>query len=320
MIGQTTVDVLCVGEMVIDFLPGEESGCYIRNAGGAPANVAIAVARNGLRSGFLGKVGDDDFGRFLISVLEENGVENVCKEMTKEAVTTMAFVTLHEGGERSFTFARKPGADMLLSPFEVRPELIDQYTVVHAGSCSLSRSPAAEATIRALKLGHEHRKLVSFDVNYRNLLWDNDEAAAIAAVKRILGYVDLLKISEEEVALFGGEAALPQLMRDNGITLVVETLGADGARCFLKDEVIEVEGRKAVAVDATGAGDAFWGGFLSCLLDQGVTDIASLTSRKIRLAMEYGNVAGWVCVQSKGAISSLPTKDQILKHLTARIS
>ena len=87
--------------MVIDFLPGEESGCYIRNAGGAPANVAIAVARNGLQSGFLGKVGDDDFGRFLVSVLEENGVENVCKTMTSEAVTTMAFVTLHEGGERT---------------------------------------------------------------------------------------------------------------------------------------------------------------------------------------------------------------------------
>ena len=314
------VDVLCVGEMVIDFLPGEESGCYIRNAGGAPANVAIAVARNGLQSGFLGKVGDDDFGRFLVSVLEENGVENVCKTMTSEAVTTMAFVTLHEGGERTFTFARKPGADMLLSPDEISPAIIDRCTVVHAGSCSLSRSPAAEATIRALELGHDRGKLVSFDVNYRNLLWDNDQAAAVTAVKRILGYVDLLKISEEEVALFGGEAAIPQLMRDNGITLVMETLGADGARCFLADEVIEVEGRKATAVDATGAGDAFWGGFLSSLIDQGVTGIAGLTSRKIRLAMEYGNVAGWVCVQSKGAISSLPTKAKIQQHLNARNS
>ncbi len=318
--GMTIVDVLCVGEMVIDFLPGEESGCYIRNAGGAPANVAIAVARNGLKAGFLGKVGDDDFGRFLISVLEENGVENVCKEMSSQAVTTMAFVTLHEGGERTFTFARKPGADMLLSPDEIHPEVIDQSTVVHAGSCSLSKSPAAEATVRALSLAHERGKIVSFDVNYRNLLWDNDEAAAVAAVRKILGYVDFLKISEEEVALFGGEDCIPQLMRDNGITLVVETLGPNGARCFLADEVIEVEGRRANAVDATGAGDAFWGGFLSSLIDHGVTEISRLSSRKIRLAMEYGNVAGWVCVQSKGAIASLPTKAKIQQHLNSRNS
>ena len=314
------MDVLCVGEMVIDFLPGEESGCYIRNAGGAPANVAIAVARNGLRSGFLGKVGDDDFGRFLISVLEENAVENVCKEMTSHAVTTMAFVTLHEGGERTFTFARKPGADMLLSLDDVNPEVIEQSTIVHAGSCSLSKSPAADATTKALSLAHERGKLVTFDVNYRNLLWDDDEAAAVAAVRRILGYVDFLKISEEEVALFGGEESLPQLMCDYGITLVVETLGADGARCFLDGEVIEVEGRKANAVDATGAGDAFWGGFLSSLIEQGVTAISALSSKKIRLAMEYGNVAGWVCVQSKGAIASLPTKAQIQQHLNNRNS
>ena len=314
------MDVLCVGEMVIDFLPGEESGCYIRNAGGAPANVAIAVARNGLRSGFLGKVGDDDFGRFLISVLEENAVENVCKEMTSQAVTTMAFVTLHEGGERTFTFARKPGADMLLSIDDINPEVIEQSTIVHAGSCSLSKSPAAEATMKALALAHEHGKLVTFDVNYRNLLWDGDEAAAVAAVRRILGFVDFLKISEEEVTLFGGEESLLQLMRENGITLVVETLGAAGARCFLDGEIIEVEGRKANAVDATGAGDAFWGGFLSSLIEQGVTAISTLSSKKIRLAMEYGNVAGWVCVQSKGAIASLPTKAQIQQYLNNRNS
>ena len=312
------MDVLCVGEMVIDFLPGEESGCYLRNAGGAPANVAIAVARNGLKAGFLGKLGDDDFGRFLISVLENNGVENVCKEMTTQAVTTMAFVTLHQDGERSFTFARKPGADMLLAPEEIDPKVIDQCTIVHAGSCSLSKFPAAEATSRALFLAHERGKFVSFDMNYRNLLWDNDAAAAVAAVRSILGYIDFLKLSEEELALLGGEDALPQLMRENGICLVVETLGANGARCFFEDTLITVEGRKAQAVDATGAGDAFWGGFLSCLIDQGVTEIAQLSSSKIRRAMEYGNVAGWVCVQSKGAIASLPTKQQIQEHLNTR--
>lgn len=309
------MDVLCVGEMVIDFLPGNEAGSYIRNAGGAPANVAIAVAKNGLKSGFLGKVGNDDFGRFLISTLEENGVENVCKEMTSEAVTTMAFVTLHDGGERTFTFARKPGADMLLSEKDIRPEDIDLCTVVHAGSCSLSRSPAAEATEYALQVAHEAGKLVSFDVNYRNLLWDDNQDAATRRVLAILKYVDLLKISEEEVAMFGGETCIPRLMEQNGIALVMETLGSAGARCFFGAAVIEVPGRKAVAVDATGAGDAFWGGFLSSLLGQGVSKKEFLTKEQILKAMEYGNVAGWVCVQSKGAIASLPTKAQIQRHI-----
>lgn len=302
--------------MVIDFLPGSEAGSYIRNAGGAPANVAIAVARNGLRSGFLGKLGDDDFGRFLISTLEENGVENVCRETTREAVTTMAFVTLHEGGERTFTFARKPGADMLLSVDDVRAECIEQSTVVHAGSCSLSKSPAAEATKYALQLAHDMGKLVSFDVNYRHLLWDDHQEAAVEQVNSILRYVDLLKISEEEVALFGGEEAIFSLMRENGIVLVMETLGARGAKCFYAGATIEVAGREAIAVDATGAGDAFWGGFLASLLEQGVTRKELLGRDRIKTAMEYGNIAGWICVQSKGAIAALPTKAQIQSHIT----
>ena len=309
------MDVLCVGEMVIDFLPGVEPGSYIRNAGGAPANVAIAVAKNGLKSGFLGKVGDDDFGRFLISTLEENGVEAVCKEMTSDAVTTMAFVTLHEDGERTFTFARKPGADMLLSVNDFRHEDIEQSIVIHAGSCSLSHDPAKHATTHALRLGHLKGKLVSFDVNYRNLVWNDNEAAAIGQVNAVLTYVDLLKISEEEVAMFGGEGNIRRLMEENNIALVMETLGSKGAKCFFGETVLEVTGRKSVAVDATGAGDAFWGGFLSSLIDQGVTKKWHLTKDRILTAMEYGNVAGWMCVQAKGAITSLPTKAQIQQYL-----
>lgn len=309
------MDVLCVGEMVIDFLPGNEEGSYIRNAGGAPANVAIAVARNGLDAGFLGKLGDDDFGRFLLATLGDNGVEAVCRKMTSAAVTTMAFVTLHEGGERTFTFARKPGADMLLTPDDIDPDSVERSTVVHAGSCSLSRSPAAEATQYALRLAHERGKIVSFDVNYRNLLWDDDEQAAIRQVLAVLKYVDLLKISEEEVALFGGEANIPRLMQEYGIALVMETLGSRGARCYYAGGTLEVAGRPAVAVDATGAGDAFWGGFLSSLLAQGMRNKDFLNREVIAQAMEYGNIAGWICVQSKGAIASLPSRAKIEQYL-----
>jgi sugar/nucleoside kinase (ribokinase family) len=303
--------------MVIDFIPGSEPASYIRKAGGAPANVAIAVSRNGLSASMACKVGDDDFGRFLMDTLAENNVRAACPELCREAITTMAFVTLAEDGERRFTFARKPGADMLLKEEEVLESDIADAAIIHAGSCSLSAQPVAAATERALRLGHEKGKLVSFDVNYRNVMWNDDIDACTRAVKDILKYVDLLKISEEEVDMLGGEAAIPALMKDNGITLVVQTLGANGVRAYFGGETFDVAGRMVKAVDATGAGDAFWGAFLAKLRICGVAKAADLTAEIIRQALEYGNVSGCICVQTKGAIASIPTRAQIEDYLRA---
>ena len=171
------MDFISIGEMVIDFLPGSEPGSYIRNAGGAPANVAIAVARNGLDSGIYCKVGNDDFGRFLIHTLEENQVTPLSPKLCDEAITTMAFVSLTEENDRSFTFARKPGADMMLSKDEIKEEDIKTCRLVQGGSCSLSAGKAAEATEYLLKRVHELGKLVGFDINYRNLMWHDDKQA-----------------------------------------------------------------------------------------------------------------------------------------------
>ena len=303
-------DLYSIGEMVIDFIPGSETASYIRKAGGAPANVAIAVAKNGLNAAMCCKVGDDDFGRFLLDTLRENNVDVACPELCEEAVTTMAFVTLAENGERKFTFARKPGADMLLREADVRDSAI-----VHAGSCSLSAQPVKDATVRALRLGHEFEKLVSFDVNYRNVMWKDDIDACTAAVKDILKYVDLLKISEEEVDMVGGVDAIPALMAENGIALVVETLGSEGARAYFGGSTFDVPGKKVKAVDATGAGDAFWGAFLARLRIQGVEKASDLTEGGIREALEYGNISGCICVQHKGAIASIPTREQIEEYM-----
>lgn len=309
------MDLYSIGEMVIDFIPGSEPASYIRKAGGAPANVAIAVAKNGLNAAMCCKVGNDGFGRFLMDTLAEYNVKAACPQLCDEAVTTMAFVTLHPDGEREFTFARKPGADMLLAEADVREEDIAASAIVHAGSCSLSAQPEAAATVRALRLGRELGKLVSFDVNYRNVMWNDDIAACTAAVMDILPYVDLLKISEEEVEMLGGEAAIPALMAKNGVAVVVETLGSKGARAYFGGEEIEVPGRRAKAVDATGAGDAFWGAFLAKLRLSGVEKAADLTADILREALDYGNVSGCICVQSKGAIASIPTREQIEAYL-----
>lgn len=309
------MDLYSIGEMVIDFIPGSEAASYVRNAGGAPANVACAVARNGLEAGMLCSLGNDDFGRFLSDTLEEYHVKKIREEFCDQAITTMAFVTLDKDGDRSFTFARKPGADMFLREEDVKKEDIEKTVIVHGGSCSLSASPESEATMKALKLGAELHKLVSFDVNYRNLMWNDDIKACTRKVYECLPYIDIMKISEEEVDMFGGEEMLHDLMQKFDLTLIVLTLGADGARCFFDGKVFQVPGRKAVCVDATGAGDAFWGGFLSSLRLQGVEKKEQITEDIIRKALAYGNIGGWICVQRKGGIASLPTREQIEKYL-----
>lgn len=309
------MDLYSIGEMLIDFVPGSEPGSYIRNAGGAPANLAIAAARNGLETAMCCAVGDDDFGRFLQATLAENGVRCVKRELCREAVTTMAFITLSETGERSFTFARKPGADMFVREADVREADIRDAVIVHAGSCSLSASPAAEATAKALRLGRQMNKLVSFDLNYRDMMWNNRPEACAAKVREVLPYVDLLKVADDEAFVLGGEEALPGLMERYGLTLVVETLGDRGAVGFFRGERIPVSGRSARCLDATGAGDAFWGGLLSMLRFRGVTAAKELTVPLVREAMAYGNVGGWLCIQGMGAIPSLPTRREIERHL-----
>lgn len=202
--------------------------------------MAIAAARNGLEAAMCCSVGDDDFGRYLLGTLRENRVRCIRREPCREAVTTMAFVSLTEEGERSFTFVRKPGADMFLREEDVREADIRDTVIVHAGSCSLSASPAAEATAKALHLGREMGRLVSFDVNYRDMMWNGSQEACAAKVREILPDVDLLKISEEEADMLGGEAELPALMERYGLTLVVLTLGGQGARGYFRGRRLAV--------------------------------------------------------------------------------
>ncbi len=299
-------DLISVGEALIDFLPGDSPQTYLAKPGGAPANCAVSAARMGVKTAFCGRVGDDDFGVLLLRTLRENGVTPLCTEGVKEACTTMAFVSLDENGDRSFTFARKPGADMFLKSEDLPQETLEFARAVHAGSCSLSKGSAASATKTILRRAHEAGKLVSFDLNYRDVMWDGDADAAIRAVYEVLGDVDLLKVSDSEAAMLGGEAAFPALMEKYGIRAIVETLGGDGAKCWLGSDVISVPVVPADCVDATGAGDAFWGAFLSAVLEAD-----ALTPEVVREAMERGAVAGSLCVRRKGAMEALPTAEEV---------
>ena len=303
-------DVMCVGEMLIDFTPGKETGSYIRNPGGAPANVAIAISRFGRSAAFCGKLGNDDFGRFLIKTLKNNNVGVLCSELTDEAVTTMAFVSISETGDRSFTFARKPGADMLLKTEDIQPANIQNAAVIHAGSCSLSKGTAREATKLAMKLGADAHKLVSFDLNYRDMMWDS-EADAGEHINSVLPYVDLLKVSDDEIFLIGGEENVERIMKDANIAVVVVTRGGEGASAYFNDQVFDIPAMRAEIADTNGAGDAFWGGFVASVLNAGVRAADGMTDGLIKDALRFGTAAGWLTVQKHGAIPALPLKVQV---------
>ena len=314
-------DIICMGEMVIDFIPGDKAYTFIQYPGGAPANVAVAAARNGLRSGMITKVGNDDFGHFLFNVLRKEGVEILSPEMCDEAVTTLAFVTLTEEGERSFVFGRKPGADMFLRPEDVREEDLLQTTILHAGSFGLSGGISKETSVSTIEKAHSMGKIVSFDINYRNVAWNDDKDACADEVKKLLPCIDLLKVSDEEVDMLGGEDNIAALMKENDIAFVAVTRGSDGVDCHFGGDMFSVKGVKVPQVaDTTGAGDAFWGGFLSKLVMLGLKSTSDLTADMIREAASYGNVSGAICVTGKGAIASLPTKEEIELFMSKQLS
>lgn len=309
------MDLICAGEMLIDFTPSGQADTYTANPGGAPANVAVSTARNGINTAFLGVLGNDDFGKKLKKVLVDEGITMLCPTLTDQAVTTLAFVTLYEGGERSFTFARKPGADILLSKEDVSGEDIDCTRALHAGSVSLSDNPCREAIGYAMELAHRKGKIVSFDINYRDMIWHDPERCK-KEVEKVMPYVDLLKISDEELYFVGGEENIPAFMEKYHITVLVETLGSRGAKYFFKGKEGVADGRQVTAVDATGAGDAFWGGFLSKILMSGIQSAEDFTEELLQEALLYGNVSGALCVQKPGGIPALPTKEEIEEVLS----
>ena len=311
------MDVICMGELLIDFTPGAEPRSYTANPGGAPANVVISLARNGLETGFLGKVGDDDFGRLLSDTLAADHVTFLSSTPVKEAVTTMAFVTLNQQGERSFTFARKPGADQLIKTTDINSPDIDNCRLFHAGSFSLSHEPAREAVVYAMNMARGKGKLVSFDINFREMIWNKEDCKE--QVDKILDYVDLLKISDEELFFVGGEANIPGFMAEHDISILIQTMGGDGAKYYCRGTAaygVHIPGYRVNVVDTTGAGDAFWGGFLSRILfEKNITEAAQISEGLIREAVVYGNTSGALCVQKSGGIPALPTKNEIAASL-----
>ena len=343
--GMQDMGILCIGEMLIDFTPvvTPAGNAYMANPGGAPANVAVSAARNGIEAGFLGKLGNDDFGRLLLNTLKENNVEVLLPTLTDEATTTLAFVTLDDKGDRSFTFARKPGADMLLSEEEVEKADITKWDIVHAGSVRQSGAAAGKASserdavLKMLKKAKDAGKLVSFDINYRDKIWSVEEC--LSESEKIYPLTDLMKISEEELVFVGGIENSPAFMKEYGISVIALTRGGDGARVYYNctDKALnaeegwrdtgdgrvfctDIESMKVEhVVDTTGAGDAYWGGFLSALVRQGIRQTSDITMDKLCNALRYGAVSGGLCIQKSGGIPAIPAREEIEEVLKTLI-
>ena len=307
--------VLCIGEILIDFTPVKGmTNTYTANPGGAPANVAVSVAKNGIEAGFLGCMGNDDFGKLLVKTLKDNDVKIPVPKLTDKATTTLAFVTLDETGDRSFTFARKPGADMLLDTDDVDKADISSWDIIHVGSVSQSGITAERyAVLYAVKKAKENGKMVSFDINYRDKIWSEEDCLKESEV--LFPYTDFLKISDEELVFVGGEENIFDFMKQYDISVVVETLGSKGARIFYDGTSTDIPALDVKAVDTTGAGDAYWGGFLSSLIMQNVKTVSDLSREKLNIAGRYGAVSGGLCVQKPGGIPAIPSREEIERNL-----
>ncbi|RTD99631.1 carbohydrate kinase family protein, partial [Paenibacillus whitsoniae] len=262
-------DVVAIGEYLIDFTPYgvSEAGqpLFERNPGGAPVNVAVAVAKLGGRSGFIGKVGADPFGAYLREALVEQGVSDSGLVVSDEAHTTMAFVQLDGRGERSFHFARQPGADLLLREEELNKAMLDEARICHFGSISMTAEPAYSATVAAVQRAREHGALISYDPNWRESLWPDVEVGK-KTIAAGLALADIVKVSEEELRFLTGEQQLEPAARGlaerHAITLLLVTAGGEGAYYLLDGKWGHVESFAVRTVDTTGAGDGFFGAFL----------------------------------------------------------
>lgn len=313
--------VAAIGELLIDFVAlesgvtvGEASG-FVKAPGGAPANVAVAVARLGMKAAFLTQVGDDPFGHHLETVLREAGVDTSAIRFSKQARTMLAFVSLAADGERSFVFYRHPSADMLYKPEDVDMAVIDRSALLHFGSITLIDEPARSATLFAVEHARRMQKLISYDPNLRLSLWPSVEAAR-EGMRLGLPYAHILKLSDEELEfLTGGHDPAPLWNMYPDLRVIAVTHGARGAALYTRTSQVFVAGFSITAVDTTGAGDGFVAGLLVQILEHGGPECID---PHLEAICRFANAVGAITCTMKGAIPALPTRDRVEAFLAGR--
>ena len=308
------MDILAIGEILIDLTQTGKDGQgipqFAANPGGAPANLAVAAAKLGAKTAFIGKVGADAFGRYLTEVLAENKVD-ISGVVTDPAhPTTMAVVSVDAAGERDFSFYRKANADVMLAAEEIPDAALQGAKMVHFGSVSLTADPSRSATLDAVRRAKALGATITYDPNYRANLWPDPDTAA-AQMKAPLELVDILKVSDEELPLLTGttdcEAGTAQLAKQ-GIGLIFVTLGPDGVFYRMGENTGHVAGIPCKVGDTNGAGDTFFGAALSQLCRE---DLAALTVERLEKILAFANKAASITTSRHGAIPAMPSLEEV---------
>ena len=316
--------IVTLGEVVADVYredsPSPVELPFTARPGGAPANVAVAAARLGAQAGFVGRLGDDLFGDFILAALEAVGVDtSAIRRQSPPTRTTLAFVEIDEHGDRAFTFYRSvPAADELLAPHDIKRESLSGASFANFGSIPLIKDPVRSATRTFVELANELDVAVAFDVNLRENLWTSLDQFR-AAVEPMIDHSDIVKLSDSELAPVLGTDDVEQassLLHERGVSLVLVSLGGEGA--FYATE--HFRGRTPAfeideVVDATGAGDAFLAGTLTHLSENPgwLDDEAS-----VREAVRRGTAAGALACTTFGAMQGLPTRDELERFMASR--
>jgi fructokinase len=322
-------EVLTLGELLIDFVSTRkgvalaDSPAFEKKPGGAPANVAVGLARLGVASGFVGKVGDDPFGHFLRHTLAANSVDVSHLATTRAARTTLAFVALTSDGTPDFAFYRNPGADMLLSEDDIHEPYHRSARALHFGSISLADPGPKAATLKAIRIARANGQIVSYDPNYRPALWDSP-AHARDEILSAFDHADVAKVSEQEWQFITGTPDLDagaRLLLDRGLKLLVVSLGPRGCTFYTRSASGHAPGYRVEVAETTGAGDGFVAALLAELLAQAERpdDIPQIPASRIADMCDLANAAAALTCTRVGAIPALPTRDEALRFRSKRV-
>jgi fructokinase len=322
-----SLDLLCLGELLVDLVatatgPLRSAPGFVRAAGGAPANVAVAAARLGVRSGFAGAVGRDEFGQFLANELRSNGVDTRGLHIPDRGRTPLAFVSLKGNAERDFLFYWEDTADFHIRPAHVPARLVRDSRILHFGSISLIHPPMRNVTLAAAEAARRSPGvLVSCDPNLRLNLW-RSPAAARRGIFEAIRQADVVKVSGEELEFLTGSQSLERglaLLGRRTDAAVLVTFGRKGAAFRWGGAAGRVPGFKVDAVDSTGAGDGFVAGFLSCLL-RSREDLSGLAPdvEELKEWVRYANAVGALSTTRRGAIPAFPAAAEVKRLLSRK--
>lgn len=311
-----TFDVTALGELLIDFtengLSAQGNRLMEANPGGAVCNVLAMLRKLGKQTAFIGKVGDDLWGKQLRDVLAEVGIDTQGLQMDPSVPTTLAFVHTLPDGDRDFSFYRNPGADMMLTASEVDSSLIANTRLFHYGSLSMTHEGVREATRKAVQFARENGCLISFDPNLREPLWQSlDEAHEQIAWG--LAHCDILKISDNEILWFTEkpdfDSAVSALQEAYHIPLILLSMGKDGSRAYYQGKRVEAKPfLQQNTIETTGAGDTFCACVLNYVLDHGLDE---LTEADLAEMLTFANAAASLITTRKGALRVMPSREEV---------